>query len=142
MREIMGTTDCLCKHLQQKSQDILNGIQLVFNTKALFQKSRNEDGDNFLEKVISFSKQFEINILDLGGRYVKGQGPLQRDHIIVEHHYHFDVFNTTIDFQLQQLGCKFGERAIKLLILSSALNSNNAYKSFNIDDICNLVEKY
>jgi hypothetical protein len=72
MREIMGTTDCLYKHLQQKYQDILNAIQLVSNIKALLQKLRNEDWDNFLKKVVSFSKQFEIDILDLGGRYVKG----------------------------------------------------------------------
>jgi hypothetical protein len=26
MREIMGTTDCLCQHLQQKSQDILSAM--------------------------------------------------------------------------------------------------------------------
>jgi hypothetical protein len=39
----MGTTDCLCQHLQQKSQDILSAMQLVSNTKALLQKLRNED---------------------------------------------------------------------------------------------------
>jgi hypothetical protein len=108
MREIMGTTDCLCQHLQQKSQDILNAMQLVSNTKALLQKLRNEDWDNFLEKVVSFSNKFEVDIPDLGARYVKGRGRLQRDHIIVEHHYHFDVFNATIDFQLQELDCRFG----------------------------------
>jgi hypothetical protein len=31
---------------------------------------------------------------------------------------------------------------IELLTLSSALNPKNAYKSFKIDDICILVEKY
>jgi hypothetical protein len=142
MREIMGTTDCLCQHLQQKSQDILNAMQLVSNTKALLQKLRNEDWDNFLEKVVSFSKKFEIDIPDLGARYVKGRGRLQRDHITVEHHYHFDVFNATIDFQLQELNFRFGERAMELLTLSSALDPNDAYKSFNIDDICSLAEKY
>jgi hypothetical protein len=100
MREIMDTTNCLCQHLQQKSQDILNAMQLVSNTKTLLQKLRNEDWDNFLEKVIYFSKKFEIGILSLGARYVKGRGHLQRDHITMEHHYHFNVFNTTINFQL------------------------------------------
>jgi hypothetical protein len=32
----MGTTNCLCQRLQTKSQDILNDMQLVYNTKALF----------------------------------------------------------------------------------------------------------
>jgi hypothetical protein len=31
---------------------------------------------------------------------------------------------------------------MELLTLSSALDPNNAYKSFNIDDICSLAEKY
>jgi hypothetical protein len=100
MREIMDTTDCLCQHLQQKSQDILSAMQLVSNTKIFLQKLRNEDWDNFLEKVIYFSNKFEIGILSLGACYVKGQGHLQRDYITMEHHYHFNVFNITINFQL------------------------------------------
>jgi hypothetical protein len=78
----------------------LNAMQLVSNTKAFHQKLRNEDLDNFLEKLIIFSKKFEIDILDLSARYVKGRGHLQRYHIMVEHYYHFDIFNATIDFQL------------------------------------------
>ena len=31
---------------------------------------------------------------------------------------------------------------MKLLTLNSALDPNDAYKLFNIDDICSLVEKY
>ena len=60
----------------------------------------------------------------------------------MEHHYHFDIFNITIDFQLQELDSRFGEKAIELLTLSFALNPKNAYKSFTIDDICILAEKY
>jgi hypothetical protein len=46
----------------------------------------------------------------------------------MEHHYHFDIFIVTIDFQLQQFDCKFSKRAMKLLTLSSALNLNDVYK--------------
>jgi hypothetical protein len=60
----------------------------------------------------------------------------------VKHHYHFDIFNAAIDFQLQELDNRFGERTIELLTLSSALNPNNAYKSLNIYDICTIAEKY
>jgi glycine cleavage system regulatory protein len=118
MMEIMGTTDHLCQHLQQKSQDILNAMQLVSSTKTLLQKLRNEDCDNLLDKVVSFFKKFEINITDLSARYVEGRGRHQRDRITVEHHYHFDIFNATIDFQLQELNSRFGERVIELLTLS------------------------
>jgi len=60
----------------------------------------------------------------------------------VEHRYHFDMFNAAIDFQLQELNCGFGERAVKLLTLRSALDLNDGYKSFKIDDICSLAEVY
>ena len=98
MRKIISTTNCLSQHLQQKSQDILNVIQLVSNTKAFLQKLRNDAWDNFLEKVISFSKKFEIDIPDLGACYVKGRCHFQRDHIMVEYHYYINIFNTTINF--------------------------------------------
>jgi hypothetical protein len=60
----------------------------------------------------------------------------------VEHHYHFDIFNATINFQLQELDNKFGEKAIKLLTLNSALDPSDNYKSFNINDIYILADKY
>jgi hypothetical protein len=43
---------------------------------------------------------------------------------------------------LQELNFGFGERAAKLLTLSSALDPNDGYKSFKIDDICSLAEVY
>ena len=64
------------------------------------------------------------------------------DHVTVEHHYHFDIFNVTIDVQLQVIDNRFGEQSIELLTLCSALDPKDAYKSFNVDDICRLVEKY
>jgi hypothetical protein len=109
---------------------------------TLLQKLRNEDWDDLLEKVVSFSKKFEIDIPDMSARYVEGRGRHQRDHITVKHYYHFDIFNATIDFQLQELDTRFGEEAMELLTLSSALNPSDSYKSFNADDISSLAEKY
>jgi hypothetical protein len=60
----------------------------------------------------------------------------------VERHYHFAIFNAAIDFQLQELNCRFGEKAVKLLTLSLALDPKDGYKSFKIDDICSLAEVY
>jgi hypothetical protein len=142
MKEIMDTTDCLCQHLQQKSQDILSAMQLVFNTKTLLQKIRNEDWDSLLEEVISFCNKHEIDIPDFSARYVKVRGRRQQDHITVKHHYHFDIFNVAIDCQLQELDNRFDERTMKLLTLSSALDPSDDYKSFNINDICTLADKY
>ncbi|GAV71604.1 LOW QUALITY PROTEIN: Dimer_Tnp_hAT domain-containing protein, partial [Cephalotus follicularis] len=53
------------------------------------------------------------------------------------------MFNPTfINSQLQKLNSRFNERIVGLLILSSTLNPMNSYKLFNIDHICNLVEKF
>ena len=48
----------------------------------------------------------------------------------------------TIDKQLQELKCIFNEQAMKLLIVNSVLDPKDAYKAFNIDKICTLVDKY
>jgi hypothetical protein len=102
---------------------------------------RYEDCDSLLEEVVSFYKKFEIDISDSGARYVQ-RCRHQRDHITMEHHYHFDIFNATINFQLQEFDNRFSEGAMELLTLSSTLDPNDAYKSFSIDDIFRLVDKY
>jgi hypothetical protein len=53
---------------------------------------------------------YEIDIPNFSARYIEGRGRHQGDHITVEYHYHFDIFNATIDFQLQEFDSKFGER--------------------------------
>jgi hypothetical protein len=68
---------------------------------------RVEDWDSLLEEVVSFCKKFEIDIPNLRARYVQCRGRHQQDHITVEHYYHFDIFNATIDFQLQELDNRF-----------------------------------
>ncbi|XP_059448304.1 uncharacterized protein LOC132179583 [Corylus avellana] len=128
--------------LQQKSLDILNAIHTVSIAKKLIQKLRDDGWDNLLENIVSFCKKSEIDIPDLSARYIEGRGRNQKNYIRVEHHYHFDIFNTAIDFQLQELDSRFGEKAMELLTLISALDPKDAYKSFKIDDICILVEKY
>ena len=71
MKKIMGITDVLCQVLQQKSQDILNAIHSVsIAKKKLIQELRDDDWDNLLENIVSFSKKFEINILNLSACYI------------------------------------------------------------------------
>ncbi|XP_061368974.1 uncharacterized protein LOC133311864 [Gastrolobium bilobum] len=140
--EIMGITEILCQALQQKSQDILNAIQLVSSTKELIQELRDDGWKRILESVVNFSKLYEIDIPDLDAQYIEGRGRQQHDQITIEHHYHFDIFNSTIDFQLQELDRRFTEQTMELLSLSSSLDPKNGYKAFNVDDICSLAEKY
>ncbi|XP_019442247.1 PREDICTED: zinc finger MYM-type protein 1-like [Lupinus angustifolius] len=115
MKEIMGITDCLCQALQLKSQDIVNAMQLVRTTKELIQKLT--DGER-----------------EWCARH-------QKDHITFEHHYSVNIFLTTIDKQLQELNRRFSKQTMELLTLSTSLDPKDVYKTFNINNICILVQK-
>ena len=47
-----------------------------------------------------------------------------------------DIFNATIDYQLEELHSRFNEETMELLMLSSALDPRDNFKSFNPDRIC------
>ena len=81
---------------------------------------------------------------DLKARHMKGRGRScqQNDYITVEHYYHYDIFNTVIDFQLMELNNRFTEQTLELLTLSSTLNPIDAFKSLKIEDICSLAERF
>ncbi|KAL7252034.1 hypothetical protein ACSBR1_013811 [Camellia fascicularis] len=66
----------------------------------------------------------------------------QQDHITIEHHYHFDIFNSTIDFQLMELEHRFNDGVVGLLSCSLALDPSGDFRSFNVDNICNLAKKF
>ncbi|XP_028064331.1 uncharacterized protein LOC114267498 [Camellia sinensis] len=50
--------------------------------------------------------------------------------------------NDHVDSQLQELNNRFKEDVMELLVLSSALDPRDGYRSFNIDDICKLANKF
>ncbi|OMO60242.1 Zinc finger, TTF-type [Corchorus capsularis] len=136
MKELMGISDILCA-LQQKSQDILNAMHLVSSTKMLIEELREEGWNGLLENVNSFCENHDLSAQFGGGRRRR-----QQDQITIEHHYHFDIFNVAIDFQLQELNNRFNVQAMDLLTLSSTLDPREKFKSFNIDKICTLAEKH
>ena len=94
--------------------------------------------------VISFCEQHEIDIPDMNARYTKSRGRYRRqdDDLTMEHHFRIGIFIVAIDFQLQELKSRFSELTTELVILSSALNPNDAFRLFKIVHICNLVKKY
>jgi len=99
--------------------------------------------NKLLKNVSSFCEKHDIEVPNFGASYVARQGPRhQKDHITVEHYFRVEIFFVTIDKQLQELNCRFNDQAMELLILSFALDPKDAYKAFNIDKICTLVNKY
>ncbi|KAI5318135.1 hypothetical protein L3X38_037843 [Prunus dulcis] len=146
LEKIMRLTDSLCRALQNKSQDILTAMNLVRSTKDVLQKLRLEGWDTFFEEVESFCKKHDIDMPDMNAPYNYKVGTRhscqQRDDITIEHHYRVDLFNDTIDYQCEELNSRFIEGTMELLILSSALDPSDGFKSFKIDDICKLAEKF
>ncbi|XP_028079272.1 zinc finger MYM-type protein 1-like [Camellia sinensis] len=116
MRDIMEITDDLCQALQSKSQDILNAMHLVSTTKIFIQKFREDGWVPLLEKIKLFSNDHGIQIPDMSCPYKGGR--------------------------VTRIKNRFKEDVMELLVLSSALDLGNGYRSFNIEDICKLADKF
>ncbi|XP_008235741.1 PREDICTED: uncharacterized protein LOC103334540 [Prunus mume] len=144
MKEVMEITNDLCQALQCQSQDIINAMNLVSSTKALIQELRDDGWDSLLTKVNSFCEARNIDILDMNARYVarRGRARHQQDDFTIKHYYMIDIFYATIDSQLQELNSRFSDQTTELLIMGSALDPREVNKSFRIDDICQLVDKF
>ncbi|XP_020967647.1 zinc finger protein 862-like [Arachis ipaensis] len=102
------------------------------------------DGEwcKFLANVKDFCEKHEIEVPNMGAQYVFRSGRSHQPSVTVEHHYRIDVFLATIDSQIQKLNSKFNEQTIELLTLSCALDPNDNFKSFNIEEISKLAEKF
>ena len=70
----------------------------------------------------------------MNARYIKGRGRYHRqdDDLTMEHHFKIDIFIVAIDFQLQELKSRFSKLTTELIILSSTLNLNDAFRLFKI----------
>ncbi|XP_063938086.1 uncharacterized protein LOC135147947 [Daucus carota subsp. sativus] len=143
MHKIMGITNLLCRALQTKSIDILNVVDLVATTKELLQSLRADGFDVLLEYVISVCEKFKIDVPDMNSRYMDNiHSVRQRDDISIEHHYHYNIFNSAIDYQVEELNYRFNDNAVELLRLSSSLESKNNFSLFDIEQICTLASTF
>jgi hypothetical protein len=141
----MGITDVLCQALQQQSQDVVNAMNLVRQTKTLIQEMRENGWDKLYTNVTSYCVRHAIEIPNLDDRHSAtrfGRSRLEENQVTLEHYFKVELFFAIIDQQLQELNSRFNEQAMDLLTLSCALNPKGNYKAFNIDTICTLVEKY
>lgn len=120
----------------------MNAMDLVFSTKSSIQTQRQDGFNIFLEQVESVCREYDFDILDMNASY---KGRLRRhqvDQITIEHHYHFNIFNVAMDLQLEGLNRIFNEGTMELLILTSALEPKSNFKSFDVNHICKLAEKF
>ncbi|XP_026421103.1 uncharacterized protein LOC113317189 isoform X1 [Papaver somniferum] len=144
VKSVMEITEVLCQALQQKTQDIVNAMNLVKSTKVLLQELRDTNWVTFFGSVKRFCDEHDIVLPEFSDRYMMGtsRSCQQKDHITIEHHYRVDIFNAVIDFHLAELSNQFTEESMELLMLCSAFSPDENYKSFDIDSLCSLAERF
>ncbi|XP_047314353.1 zinc finger MYM-type protein 1-like [Impatiens glandulifera] len=139
-----ATISVLESIVEEGSSSSLRGEACVSTTKALLFNFREEGFDHLLEYVQMVCTQHDIEIPDLNASYKSAtrRSCQQKDSLTIQQHYHFNIFNSVIDFQQEELNSRFSDEAIELLKLSSALDLKDNFKSFKGEDICKLAEKY
>ncbi|XP_071917131.1 uncharacterized protein [Coffea arabica] len=144
MRDILGFEQVLSQALQCKSQDILNALKLVSVTKDRLQSNRDNGWNELFTNVKTFCDARNIEMPDMNVIYKAGRGRIrkQNDPITMEHHYRIDVFLAMVDSQILEMKNRLKEDVIELLILSSALHPKDNFQAFNIEQICQLANKF
>ena len=91
-----------------------------------------------------FFKKNDIDMPNMSARYMEGTRHFcqQKNDIIIEHYYCINIFNVVINSHLMELNSRFTEQTMELLTFSSALNPIDGFKSFKIDDIFTLAQKF
>jgi len=105
---------------------------------------RDAEFDLLLANVQSVCTKYEIDIPHMNASYKKttSHSCQQQGSMTVYQHYHYDIFNSTIDFQLEELNSRFSDGTVELVVLNSTLEPKNNFKSFKIDAIFKLAEKF
>ncbi|XP_073137031.1 uncharacterized protein [Henckelia pumila] len=142
--KVLGVSDKLCQILQKNDIDILNAMNLVSTTRLNLQQIRDDGWEGFLWGVLNFCESNDIEVPNFDDCYTRGtkRSCQLKNNITVHDHYHFEIFNAVIDYQLMELNEIFPESTMELLTLSNALSSVDGFKSFSLFDICSLVDKF
>uniref|UniRef100_A0A7N0T6Q6 Cytochrome P450 n=1 Tax=Kalanchoe fedtschenkoi TaxID=63787 RepID=A0A7N0T6Q6_KALFE len=143
MLYIFGYTNQLSNALQKKDQDIINAMTLVSLTKEKLQSLRNDGWENFLDRVISFCKNHEIEVPDMNDYYVPPGRPRRLFQKVKNiHRFRVEMFLSVIDLQIQELNNRLDEVNMELLICMACLNPANSFAAFDQKKILRLAEFY
>ena len=105
-------------------------MDLISTIKTLLQTLRDARFDLLLANVQYVYTQNEIDIPHMNASYKKAtvRSCQQQRSITVYQHYHYDIFNLTIDFQLEELNSRFSDGTMELFVLNSALEPRDNFK--------------
>ena len=114
------------------------------HSKCQLQYFRDNDWDDLFENMVFFCEQHDIEISDMSAPCKIGTCLFyqQRDSITVDHHYQVDIFNNILYFQLMEVNNRFPQNTMELLYLCTVLDPSCAFKSFKVENTCNLAEKF
>ncbi|XP_073277687.1 uncharacterized protein [Primulina huaijiensis] len=108
------------------------------------QQIRDGRWEEFLWSVIKFCESNDIKVPDFDDCYTRStkRSCQLKNNITIHDHYHFEIFNAVIDFQLMELKERFPDSTMELLTLSNALSPVDGFRSFSLCDICSLIDKF
>ena len=90
-------------------------MDLVSTIKALLRTLRDVEFNFLLVNVQFVCTKYEINMLHMNASYKKATGHSyqQQGSMTVYQRYHYDIFNSTIDFQLEELNFRFSNEIVE-----------------------------
>jgi hypothetical protein len=139
---VLGITNTLSTALQQKDQDIVNGINCVRAIKSRLDELRRKDWDKLLAEVYAFCDKHDIAKLEIGEAYADPKNVRKKTGITNKHHFQVECFNDVIDWLLQELDSRFNETTSQLLVCLASLNPRDKFHNFNIERLSSLAKLY
>ncbi|XP_058181281.1 uncharacterized protein LOC131299720 [Rhododendron vialii] len=132
MKSVLGITNDLSQALQRKEHGIYNAMTQVQICKQRLQSMRDSGWSSLMDEVFAFCRGNNIGVSSMEGLYVaQGRSRRRAHEKTISHHYHFEVMNTVIDRQLQELDNRFNEVSTELLLCVACLNPSNSFASFD-----------
>ncbi|XP_016177983.1 zinc finger MYM-type protein 1-like [Arachis ipaensis] len=165
VRSLLCMFDATCEVLEKSTEegnfstrgdasaayDAITSFEFVFVLhlmrnilETLIQRMRESSWEAFIKEVILFCEKHEVEVPDMNALHIPKRGQTRKivDQISVEHHYRVNLFLAVIDTQLQELNGRFNDNMVELLTLSSTLDPRHNYKFFNVNKVCELVERF
>ncbi|XP_057515164.1 uncharacterized protein LOC130796782 [Amaranthus tricolor] len=146
MGSIFGLTNSLNVSLQK--EDIVHAMTLVDQTKMELQELRDNGWEDHLNKVISFTAEYDCDIPNMeefyashvggGRRMVRGKAP----RVTNLHHYRVEVFLSVIDLHLHELENRFSVKTKDLLMCMACFSPSDGFSSFDTKKLLNLAKFY
>lgn len=140
MKLVLGITNCLSLSLQQKDQNIIHAMSLVFNVKKQLQNIRENGWDELLEEVSTFCSEHKIDLPNMEDN-VRGRIRCKQATTYF-HHFRVVIFYQVVDRIGQEMENRFSESSTELLLCVACLDPKNSFAHFDLSKVVRLAELY